>query len=68
MIGLVPRLLERAAELHRLHSAVDRAAAGRGVTVLVTANLESERQACSKRSSPGWGPGRESWPACAKTS
>jgi predicted ATPase len=36
MIGVVPRLLERAAELHRLHSAVDRAAAGRGVTVLVT--------------------------------
>src|SRR6478672_2863256 len=35
MIGMVPRLLERAAELHRLHSAVDRAAAGRGVTVLV---------------------------------
>jgi len=36
MIGVVPHLLERAAELHRLHSAVDRAAAGRGVTVLVT--------------------------------
>jgi predicted ATPase len=36
MIGVVPRLLERAAELHRLHSAVDRAAAGRGVTLLVT--------------------------------
>jgi AAA ATPase domain len=36
MIGAVPRLLERAAELHRLHSAVDRAAAGRGTTVLVT--------------------------------
>jgi predicted ATPase len=36
MIGVVPRLLERAAELHRLHSAVDRAAAARGVTVLVT--------------------------------
>ena len=36
MIGVVPRLLERAAELHRLRSAVERAAAGRGVTVLVT--------------------------------
>ena len=32
---MVPRLLERAAELHRLHSAVDRAAAGHGVAVLV---------------------------------
>jgi DNA-binding CsgD family transcriptional regulator/tetratricopeptide (TPR) repeat protein len=35
MISVVPRLLERAAELHRLRSAVERAAAGRGVTVLV---------------------------------
>ena len=35
IVGVVPRLLERAAELHRLHSAVDRAAAGHGVAVLV---------------------------------
>jgi predicted ATPase len=68
MIGVVPRLLERAAELRRLHSAVDRATAGRGVTVLVTGEPGIGKTSLLQTFVVELGTRTRVLPACAKTS